>query len=353
MRHSTSLRAERSIVALTRWSKWRERSMQTPKALFAILAVVTALDLVTPAHPQDYPLRPISMVIPFPAGGPLDTIGRIMAEAMRGSLGQPVIIENVTGAAGSLGVGRVARAAADGHTLCLGIWSTHVVNGAIYALPYDMLNDFEPVALLTSVPLLILARKAMPGNDLNGLIAWLKANPDTASWGTQGAGGPSHIGGVFFEHMTGARYQFVPYRGLAHAIQDLVAGQIDILLAPPDTSLPHLRAGTIKAYAVTAESRLATVPDIPTVDEAGLPGFYFSIWTAIWAPKRTPKHVIGKLNAAVMDGLANPAVRSRLADAGVEIFPREQQTPAALAAYQKAEIEKWWPIIKAANIKPE
>jgi tripartite-type tricarboxylate transporter receptor subunit TctC len=327
--------------------------MQTPKAFLAFFAFCIALDFVTPAYPQAYPSRPITMVIPFPAGGPLDTIGRVMAEAMRGSLGQPVIIENVTGAAGSLGVGRVARAGADGYTLCLGIWSTHVVNGAIYALSYDVLNDFEPVALLTSVPLLIVAGKAMPANDLKGLIAWLKANPDKASWGTQGKGGPSHIGGVFFQNMTGTRYQFVPYRGLAPAMQDLVAGQIDLLLAPPDTSLPHLRAGSIKAFAVTANSRLASAPDIPTVDETGLPGFYLSIWTAIWAPKGTSKDIIGKLNSAVVDALADLAVRSRLADAGVEIFPREQQTSEALHAYQKAEIEKWWPIIKAANIKPE
>jgi tripartite-type tricarboxylate transporter receptor subunit TctC len=293
------------------------------------------------------------MVVPFPAGGPLDAIGRIIAEPMRGSLGQPVIIENVSGAAGSLGVGRVARASPDGYTLSLGIWSTHVVNGAVLTLPYDVLNDFEPVALLTTVPLLIVASRTMPADDLKGLIGWLKGNPDKASWGTQGVGGPSHIGGIFFQNMTDTRVRFVPYRGLAPAMQDLVARQIDLLLAPPDSSRSPLSAGAIKAFAVTARSRLATAPDIPTVDEAGLPGFYFSIWTAIWAPKGTSKDVIGRLNAAVVDALANPAARSRLADAGVEIFPRDQQAPEALHAFHNAEIDKWWPIIKAANIKPD
>ena len=318
------------------------------------LTMIPALMLgLTPASAQDYPTRPITMVVPFPAGGPLDAIGRIIAEPMRGSLGQPVIIENVSGAAGSLGVGRVARAAADGYTLSLGIWSTHVVNGAVYALPYDVLHDFEPVALLTTVPLLIVARKSMPANDLKDLVAWLRANQAKATWGTQGVGAPSHIGGVFFQNITGTNLRFVPYRGLAPAMQDLVAEQIDALLAPPDTALPQLRAGRIKVYAVTAASRLTTAPDIPTVDEAGLPGFYFSIWTAIWAPKGTATDIIGKLNAAVVTALANPAARSRLADAGVEIFPREQQTPEALRAFHKAEVDKWWPIIKAANIKPD
>jgi tripartite-type tricarboxylate transporter receptor subunit TctC len=327
--------------------------MQTPKALFVAFAFLAALDQAAPAYSQTYPSRPITMVVPFPAGGPLDAIGRILAEPMRESLGQPVIIENVSGAAGNLGVGRVARAAADGYTLSLGIWSTHVVNGAVYALPYDVLHDFEPVALLTTVPLLIVARKSMPADDLKGLIAWLRANKARATWGTQGVGSPSHIGGVFFQNITGTSLRFVPYRGMAPAMQDLVAEQIDALLAPPDTALPQLRAGRIKVYAVTAAGRLATAPDIPTVDEAGLPRFYFSIWTAIWAPKGTSKDVIGKLNAAVVDALANPAARSRLADAGVEIFPREQQTPEALRAFHKAEIDKWWPIIKAANIKPD
>jgi tripartite-type tricarboxylate transporter receptor subunit TctC len=327
--------------------------MQTPSALLAAFAFLAVLAQAAPAHSQTYPSRPITMVVPFPAGGPLDAIGRIIAEPMRASLGQPVIVENVSGAAGSLGVGRVARAAADGYTLSLGIWSTHVVNSAVYALPYDVLHDFEPVALLTTVPLLVVARKSMPANDLKDLVTWLRANQARATWGTQGVGSPSHIGGVFFQNSTGTSVRFVPYRGLAPAMQDLVAEQIDALVAPPDTALPQLRAGRIKVYAVTAASRLATAPDIPTVDEAGLPGFYFSIWTAVWAPKGTATDVIGKLNAAIVAALANPAARSRLADAGVEIFPPEQQTPEALRAFHKTEIDKWWPIIKAANIAPD
>jgi tripartite-type tricarboxylate transporter receptor subunit TctC len=276
-----------------------------------------------------------------------------MAERMRAPLGQPIVLDNVGGAAGSIGVGRAARSTPDGHTLTIGTWGTHVVNGAIYGLSYDVLNDFEPVALLSGNPELIVAKHVMPADDLMGLVAWLKANPHKASWGTQGVGGPSHVGGVFFQNLTGARYQFVPYRGISPAMQDLVAGQIDVLLPPPDIALPHVRAGKIKAYAVTAKNRSAAAPDIPTVDEAGLPGFYFSVWSALWAPKGTPKAVIAKLNAAVVEALADPAVRSRFAENGQEIFTTEMQSPEALAAYHATEVEKWWPIIKAANIKAE
>jgi tripartite-type tricarboxylate transporter receptor subunit TctC len=272
---------------------------------------------------------------------------------MRASLRQPVVIENVSGAAGSLGVGRVARALPDGYTLSLGMWSTHVVNAAVYELPYDVLNDFEPVALLTTVPLVIAAKRSLPANDLEGLIGWVRANGAATSWGTSGVGSPSHVGGVFFQSITRTSFPFVPYRGLALAMQDLIAEQIDLLIAPPDTVLPHLRAGRIKAYAVTIGHRLAAAPDIPTVDEAGLPDLHLSVWTAMWAPKGTRKEVVGTLSAAVMEALADPAARARLGDIGVEIFPREQQTPAALAAFHKAELEKWLPIIKAANIKPE
>jgi tripartite-type tricarboxylate transporter receptor subunit TctC len=276
-----------------------------------------------------------------------------MAEGMRAPLGQPVIIENAAGANGSIGVGRVARAAPDGYTLSFGVWNAHVANGAIYALQYDVLTDFEPIALISSYPYLIAAKKGVPANDLEGFIGWLKANPDKASMGTPGVGSPGHVGGLLFQDLTGTRFQFVPYRGQAPAMQALVAGQIDMMLGDPATSLPQLWAGTIKAYAVTTKSPLPVASDIPTVDTAGLPGFYVSNWQAIWAPKGTPKNVIAKLNAAVVDALADPAVRSRLAVLGQEIFPREQQTPEALRAYHKAEIEKWWPIIKAANIKAE
>ena len=316
-------------------------------------AFAVALGTVSIALAQTYPSRPVTMVVPYAAGGPTDVIGRIVAEGMRASLGQPIIIENVGGAQGSIGVGRVARAVADGYTLSIGDWSTHVVNGAIYALQYDTLKDFEPIALLVSNPYLVVARKTMPANDLKGLIAWLKANPGNALVGTAGVGGPPHLGGVLLQNATATRLQFVPYRGGGPYMQDLVAGQIDMVIDNPANALPQVRAGTIKAYAVTAKSRMAAAPDIPTVDEAGLPGLYFSNWKALWAPARTPKDVIAKLNGAAMAALADKTVRARLADLGQEIYPRDQQKPEALAAFQKAEIEKWWPIIKAANIKGE
>jgi tripartite-type tricarboxylate transporter receptor subunit TctC len=305
------------------------------------------------AWAQAYPSRSITMVVPFAAGGPVDTLARVLAEQMRPSLGQPVVIENVTGAGGSIGTGRVARAAPDGYTLVIGIWTTHVVNGAIYALQYDVLKDFEPVALLANNPQVIVAKKSMPANDLKGLIAWLKANPDKGSAGTSGVASPQHVLGIFFQSATGTRFQFVHYRGGGPATQDLVAGQIDLIIGDQVTALPQIRSGNIRAYAVTNKSRLAAAPDIPTVDEAGLPGFYTTVWNAIWAPKGTPKHAIAKLNAAVVDGLSDSTVRRRLADLGQQIVPRDQQTPEALAAFHKAEIEKWWPIIKAANIKGE
>jgi len=272
---------------------------------------------------------------------------------MRVSLGQPVILENVTGAAGSIGAGRVARAAGDGYTLVIGVWGTHVLNGAIYPLSYDLLRDFEPISLVASNPMVIVARKTMPANDLAGLIGWLQANPDKASVGTTGAGGASHIAAILFQKETGTRFQFVPYRGLAPAMQDLVAGQIDMMIDNPATSLSQVRAGTIKVYGTTAKARLAAAPDIPTADEAGLPGFNVSQWTGLWAPKGTPRDVIAKLNEAVVASLADKNVLMRLADLGQSIPSRDQQTPESLGAYQKAEIEKWWPIIKAANIKAE
>jgi tripartite-type tricarboxylate transporter receptor subunit TctC len=306
------------------------------------------------AGAQAYPTRPVTIVVAFAPGGGSDVIARILAEHMRVSLGQPVIIENVTGANGSIGSGRAARAASDGYTLVIGNWNTHVANGVLYGLPYDVVKDFEPISLLASNPQLILAKKAMPANNLAGLIAWLKANPDKASMATAGVGSPAHVGGVLFQNATDTRFQFVPYRGGdVPAMQDLMAGYIDIMIGAPTASLPQVRAGNIKVYAVTAKNRLPAASDIPTVDDAGLPGFYMSNWYALFAPKGTPKNVIDKLNAAVVNALADPTVRSRLADQGQELPTRDQQAPEALAAFQKAEIERWWPIIKAANIRAE
>jgi len=260
----------------------------------------------------------------------------------------------VTGAGGTIAAGRVARAAPDGYTLSLGTNTSHVLPGATYALQYDLLNDFEPVALLSTGPLVLSARKTMPANDLKGLIAWLKANPDKATQGHGGTDSLSYIAGVFFQRETGTRFQFVPYRGGgAPAIQDLVAGHIDMLISDPVAALPQVRAGTIKAYGVTTKTRSPSVPDIPTLDEAGLPGFDVSAWYGLWLPKGTPKNIIARLNAAVTDALADPMMRARLADLAQETFPRDQQTPEALRALQKTEIEKWWPIIKAAGIKGE
>jgi tripartite-type tricarboxylate transporter receptor subunit TctC len=317
------------------------------------ILLIAALGGAAAADAQTYPSRPITMVVPYSAGGPTDTIARIMAERMRGPLGQIIVVENVTGAAGTIGVGKVARAAADGYSISIGHWGTHVVNPAIYALQYDALKDFEPVAMIATNPQLIVAKKAIPAQDLQGLVAWLKANAATATQGTAGHGSASHISGVYFQNITGARFQFVPYRGAAPAMQDLVAGQVDLMIDQAANSLPQVRAGTIRAYAVTDKVRLAAAPDIPTVDEAGVSGLHIAIWHALWMPKGTPKDVIAKLNAAVVETLADAGVRQRLAQLGQEIPPREQQTPQALFAYHQAEIEKWWPIIKAANIKGE
>ena len=323
------------------------------KAQHVLLAAIGLAVAVPNATAQVYPTRPITIVVPFAAGGPTDTIARMMAEPMRAALGQPVIIENAVGAGGSLGVGRVARAAPDGYTVSIGNWSTHVVNGAIYALSYDLLNDLEPVALLATNPQLIVTKNSVPARDVKQLIGWLKENGGKATAGTAGAGSASHIGGIFFENLTGTRFQFAPYRGTAPAMQDLAAGHIDLMFDQAINSLPQVRAGNIRAYAVTSKSRHVLLADVPTVDEAGLPGFYFYFWHALWVPKGTPKDVIAKLNAAVVEALAEPKVRQRLADLAQEIPLRQEQTPSALHAFQKAEIEKWWPLIKAANIKGE
>jgi len=327
--------------------------MRLPRRNFLRLAAgASALPMLSRmASAQTYPSRPITIVVPFAAGGPTDTLARILAERMRVSLGQTVVIENAVGAAGSIGVSRVARAAPDGYTVSIGHLGTHVINGAIYTLQYDLLRDFEPVGLIADHPSLVVSKNAVPAKDLKQLIAWVKANG--ASVGTSGTGAVTHVAGILFQNLTGAQLRFVPYRGAGPALQDVVAGQIDLMFDQVSNSLPHVRGGRIRAYAVMDKQRMAVAPDIPTVDEAGLPNFHISVWHALWVPKGTPKPVVAKLNAAVVEALDDANVRAKLADLGQQIYPRDQLTPEALFAVHQAEIEKWWPIVKAANIKGE
>ena len=328
--------------------------MTIPRRHFLQLAAVATL-LPSPkmARADDYPSRPITVIVPFSAGGPLDITGRMIAAKMQQTLGQPIVIENVGGAGGSIGVGRGARAAPDGYTLTMGIWSTHVVNPVLYDLNYDVEKDFEPIAPITDGPLVICARKDFPANDLTELIAWLKANPDKATSSDAGVGSPQHVFSVLFQQVTGTRFQFVHYRGGGQAMQDLVTGHVDLSFSDAISALTQVQGGTIKTYAVMSKNRLPGAPQIPSVDEAGLPGFYDSVWSGIWAPKGTPKAIINKLNAAVVAAVDDPTIRTRLTALGRVLFPREQMTPQALAALQRAEIEKWWPIIKAAGIRGE
>ena len=320
----------------------------------ALAQVFLAALLASPfAAAQTFPTHAISIVVPFSAGGPTDTIARILAERMTRALGQSVVVENTTGAGGSIGVGRVVRSTPDGYTLSIGHIGTHVVNGATYQLPYDLLKDLAPVAMIASNPQVIVSKNSVPAKDLKELVAWVKANQDKVSSGTGGSGTPSHVSGVYFQNVTGAKIQIVHYRGSAPAMQDLMAGHIDMSFDQAASALPLVRSGKVRAYAVTSRTRVPAAPDIPTVDEAGLPGFYMAVWHGIWAPRGTPQAVIAKLDAAIMESLADPAVQKRLADLGQEIPSREQQTPEGLAAHHKAEIDKWWPLIKAAGIKAE
>jgi tripartite-type tricarboxylate transporter receptor subunit TctC len=322
------------------------------------LPTVIGAILLTPgwlgiAAAQNYPARPVTMIVPFPAGGATDTLARFLGERMRAILGQPVIIENVAGAAGSLGVGRAVRSPADGYTLSIGTSTTHMLTGGLYALQFDLLKDLEPVIQIGSEPLLIVGKKSLPADDLKGLIAYLKANPDKASVGIAGVGATGHLTGISFQKETGTKFQFVPYRGNAPAMQDLLAEQIDFMIEPSSNFKSLLGAGSVKPYAITGRTRLPSSPDIPTADEAGLPGFFASLWYGLWVPKDTPKDVVAKLNASMVQVLADPPVRKRFGELGIEITPLVQQSPEALRAYQKAEAERWWPIIKAANIKME
>ena len=299
---------------------------------------------------QTYPSRQITIVVPFPPGGSTDVAGRIMAEKMRPLLGQPVIIENVGGAGGSIAVGRVARAAPDGYTIDIGQWDTHV-GSIIYPLNYDLQKDFEPIGLISVNPQLMVARKTLPADDLKGLVAHMKANPGKVTFVNQNAAG--QVSGILLQQLTDTRVQFIPYRGAGPAMTDLISGQVDLLVVQGAVALPQVRGGTIKAIANLSPRRSASMPDIPTSDEGGVPGLYMSGWFGFFAPKGTPKDIIAKLNGAMVQVLADPAVRARFAELGLDVASREQQTPEGLAAFQQAEIEKWWPIIKAANVKPE
>ena len=317
------------------------------------LAVAATLALLGNASADDYPTRTITMVVPFPTGGATTLLARILAERMKTELGQTVVIENVGGAGGSIGVARVARAAPDGYTLVFGNWASNVGSGAVYPVDYDLIKDFAPVARVADTPLWVVTRKDFPAQGFKELVAWLKANPGKATAATVGPGSGSHLCGIYLQNTLGVRMQFVPYRGGAPANQDLIAGNVDLMCDMSSNSLPFERAGQIKALAVMAKQRWFGAPEVPTVDEMGVPGIYVSFWHGLWAPQGTPADVVAKLNGAVVDALADAAVRKRFADQGQEIPPRDQQTPQALAAYQKADIEKWWPMIKAAGIKGE
>jgi tripartite-type tricarboxylate transporter receptor subunit TctC len=320
-------------------------------AIAATIAVAVAG--IGGAQAQPYPSHPITIIVPFPAGGPTDTLARILSDRMRVSLGQPVIIETVTGAGASIGVARAAQAAPDGYTLSIGNWTSHVGAGAMYPAAHDAVLEMQPVSRISATPLMIIGKNALPPNNAKEFIAWLKANPGKASAATIGAGSGAHICLLYFQQKTGTSFQLVPYRGGAPVMQDLVAGQIDFFCAEASQTLSFLRSGAIKAFAVMSKERWPGAPNVPTMDEVGVSGMYISFWNGLWVPKGTPGDVVAKLNSAIVDTLADPTVRQRLTDLGHVIATREEQTPEALGAFHKAEIEKWWPIIKAANIKPE
>src|SRR2546421_9336261 len=318
-----------------------------------VLAVVATLAFATQARAESFPSHPITIVVPFAAGGPSDAMTRILAERMKTTLGEAILVENVTGAGGSIGVGRAVRSPPDGYTISFGHLGTHVANGAIYKLGYDLVTDLEPVVLLPSNPMIIVSKKEVPATSLKELLAWLKARPTPATAGTAGAGSGSHIAGLYFENVSGIKLQYVPYRGTAPAMNDLVAGQIDLIVDQTSNSIGQVRAGNIRAYAVTSDKRLEYAPDVPTTDEAGLPGFHMTLWSGLWAPKGTPKEIVAKLNAAAVDAMNDPAVRKQLENLGLQMPSKDQLAPEALGAWQKAEMEKWWPMIKAANVKVE
>ena len=318
-----------------------------------VLSALLALGVVSGAQAQSFPAKPITIIVPFAAGGPSDVLARVIGEKMRAALKETVVVENVTGAGGSIGVGRALRSPPDGYTISFGHLGTHVANGAIYKLGYDLVADLEPVVLLPSNPMIIVSKNAVPAKSLGELLAWLKARPTPATAGTAGAGSGSHIAALYFESVTGIKLQYVPYRGTGPAMTDLVAGQIDLIVDQTSNSISQVRAGTIRAYAVTDAKRADSASDIPTADEAGLPGYSASLWYGLWVPKGTSPDIIAKLNAAMVEILASPQVKQRFAELGIQVSQLQQQSPDALRDYQKQESERWWPIIKASGIKVE
>src|SRR6266702_5921965 len=338
-----------SLLAMTMVRRLEEMVMRRSiwTALIAMLAFGGS------AFAETFPSHPITIVVPFAAGGPSDAMARILAERMKVTLGEALVIENVTGAGGSIGVGRAVRSPPDGYTVSFGHLGTHVANGAIYKLGYDLVTDLEPVVLLPSNPMIVVSKNAVPAKSLQELLAWLKSRPQPATAGTAGAGSGSHVAGLAFEAVSGVTLQYVPYRGTGPAMNDLVAGQIDLIVDQLSNSINQVRASTIRAYAVTDEKRVEQAPDIPTTDEAGLPGFHMTLWSGLWVPKGTPQEIVTQLNAAAVDALNDPTVRKQLENLGLQMPPADKLTPRALGAWQQAEIAKWWPIIKAANVKVE
>jgi tripartite-type tricarboxylate transporter receptor subunit TctC len=325
----------------------------TSRACARALAIALAMILgFANAIAQPYPSRPITMIVPYPPGGPTDTLARILAERLRTALGQPVVIENVGGGAGSIGVARAARAAPDGYTINFGNVASHVFATVVFKLQYDVVDDLAPIALMTTSPMWLLSGVKLPATNIKELVAWLKANPNKASAAVVGPGSPAHLCGVYFQNNTGTTFQFVPYKGAGPAMQDVMSGQVELTCLEASATRPHVLAGKLRAYAVLSKTRWPGAPNVPTIDEAGVPGLYLPFWHGLWAPKATPAAVIAKLNAAVVETMADPAVRKRLTELGVEIVPRDQQTPQAQRAFLKAEIDKWRPIIAAAKIKP-
>ena len=324
--------------------------MKTLPVIFALIATLGCAASVTA---QTYPIKPVTIVVPFSAGGPTDTLARLMGERMRKALGQPVLIDNTLGAGGSIGVGKVVRSPPDGYMVSIGHWGTHVVNGVYYPLTYNVLTDFEPVAMIATNPQIIISKVAVPAKNLKELIAWIKANESKALMGTGGIGGASHMAAIYFGDTIGVKFNYIPYKGGAPALQALLGGEIDLYVTQISNVAGQIKAGKVRAYGVTSPTRQAAAPDVPTVDEAGLPGLHTAIWHGIWLPKGTPRPVVMRLNAAIVETLADPTIRQRFAELGQDIPPRDQQTPEALFAHHKAEIDKWFPMIRASGLKAE